>query len=1015
MPFSARDIIPLIERAMEQAQHMPPGGNEPPQPLSSQPPPAQTRLLGDEPPEPPPQVSTKILGDEGQFVRKQFGTTHLFEDADEADDDVPAQTRNLDQPPSRPPSTPSQTRRLDEEDVPPPPSRPAQTRNLDDDSPRIKPLRPAAPPSDPRSADASPIKPINREAGTRRFDDEADSPPIKPLRREPTNQQPGYGVTRDFSQDAPEPPPSVPEVSSLESVLLSFGFDPPVGAEDTPAVPSSDREALRQFLATSDQRSGDADTFDDILGAIDPSDIDDSQRQETPFEGLVKSMQRTDEPHRPLPERQSKVTDFTLTSGMDAVLREIARSKTAPLTEPPPPPTSIPEEPSIPKPKPKTTFQKLAQEEPPPPTFEESGTVGDLMLGVSDSGFRNVLSLLRGDEVEAPSERSSETVDPYTSFFGPSLSPTKQASPEDAKWARPAASENRPDTYQFDDSLPEEPGEATIAQVILQTALEDAQLSDGSSLNQLLTDIENRLSMHKLSVKPLPSWNMDTGVFRPVSEAEIREPDFLPEFLPPGEEITFEASLEFDEPESYTGRTTMPSVSNQRTIKPVPEDEDTLFDARFIEETAASEVIPAEEAPAPPESVPPDWLLDAASAVEETTDSVVLSEDTSPTAAALLDQIMADEADKAVEQEPEMQEGASFLAPLLKNAPSPEIAPDVPEVVNEDAWDAVVQTDTAPAEAQESFPAEDDWALEPGVDESWDIPPEGAVEEAISSGVVADDWDLSPTPETEQVIPEDPYIAQLALNLTQFSLESSSEGSILTRDGEVVAYAGHLSEDDTLELRDAINNDWDANPEGARIRFISLPSSGKDYMLYSIRTDGDLTLSMVFAGTTPLRVIRQQGQRLIAALESIPDAIEAVPVVEVVPSQIVPVEPAIDESLLNAYSYVWLLNDPEAHITDAVAQAIIAGLNIQLKERGWKINDLQVHEDFVYLYAALPGETPSHEIMRDLKRRSADIAHAQNPDLTPQMLWADAYLILAPGRELQTEEILEFINFQRMA
>jgi hypothetical protein len=31
------------------------------------------------------------------------------------------------------------------------------------------------------------------------------------------------------------------------------------------------------------------------------------------------------------------------------------------------------------------------------------------------------------------------------------------------------------------------------------------------------------------------------------------------------------------------------------------------------------------------------------------------------------------------------------------------------------------------------------------------------------------------------------------------------------------------------------------------------------------------------------------------------------------------------------------------------------------------------------------------------------------------MLWADAYLILTPGRELETEEILEFVNFQRMA
>jgi hypothetical protein len=232
-----------------------------------------------------------------------------------------------------------------------------------------------------------------------------------------------------------------------------------------------------------------------------------------------------------------------------------------------------------------------------------------------------------------------------------------------------------------------------------------------------------------------------------------------------------------------------------------------------------------------------------------------------------------------------------------------------------------------------------------------------------------------------------------------------------------------LSDEDAAELRDAVNNDWDANPQGARIRFITLPSSGKDYMLYSIHTDNELTLSMIFAGTTPLRVIRQQGQKLIAALESIPDVVvEEAPAPEVVEAEsapqesaLVPLAPQVDEALLNPYTYVWLLRDAEGQLTEAVAQSIMSGLRIQLRESGWSIRTLQVHEDFVYLYAGVPGETPPHEIMRDLKRRSAEIAHAQNSDITPQMLWADAYLILTPGRELETEEILEFVNFQRMA
>ena len=46
-------------------------------------------------------------------------------------------------------------------------------------------------------------------------------------------------------------------------------------------------------------------------------------------------------------------------------------------------------------------------------------------------------------------------------------------------------------------------------------------------------------------------------------------------------------------------------------------------------------------------------------------------------------------------------------------------------------------------------------------------------------------------------------------------------------------------------------------------RWVTAQNSGKDYMLYSRRTEDDFTLSLIFAGTTPLRDIRRQGQRLV--------------------------------------------------------------------------------------------------------------------------------------------------------
>ena len=1129
MPYGARDVIPLIERAVEQAQLSPPGEGEP-APLSSEPPAPKTRILGEEvPPEPQGQLTTRNLGEEENQVRQQFGTTHLLDESKGPPDDAPAQTRNL----GEPSGAGSQTRNFGNEDdgIPGGPY-PDEIRGFDEDSaPQIKPVRRNEGQTH-ELGDVSPIRPIGKTGQTRRFDDVDQNPPAEPMPPPSTGTRDLGGSPMDnlfydesgSDQAMPRRPSTMPEVSSLESVLQSFGFDPPVGEEDTPAVPLSDSDALRQFLATSEQGAGGAEHFDDVLGAIDPNEVDVARREESPFEDLVKSMRRNTEPHQPLPNRQSNLMDFTLTTGMDAVLREIEKSKTGPVIEPPPLPDIMPEEPSIPQPEAKGLFERLAEEEPPHPTFEESGTVGDLMLGVSDVGFQNVLSLLRGDEVDSdeaapprPARRPQKR-DPYTAFFGPSIDSPTPSVPDEIDQERPVPSSNRPDTYSFEDFEGEdESDEATVAQVILQTALEDADLPDGFSLNQLLTDIENRLTLHKLSVRPLPSWNMDTGVFRPVSEADIREPDFLPEELPPGERVSLDKSLEFDEPESYTGRTTRASMSNQITHATAPEDEDTLFDARILEDTASSRAVsPVEEI-----NLVEEESVEAGSMSQEPElavsgdegDSGEVVVETSPW--TIEDQPAEVETPGDEEQEyrePEMEEGMSFLAPLLKNAPTDEV-PDV--LPTEDEWDIQIEpeadeaaelaetfsadvdwtlesgaeelwgipddleaespdaedtgeewvletgaaelwgvpdeseaadaieqpeltqanwdlqaeeeewdiqigsTDGEEIQEQGEFPADEDWALASEADNAWELETENQYDEPVPVEFPSDEWELPSESAEPGGIPEDPYIAQLALNLTQFSLESSSEGSILTRNGEIVAYAGHLSDEDTLELRDVINNDWDANPDGARIRFITLPSSGKDYMLYSIRTDADLTLSMIFAGTTPLRVIRQQGHRLAAALESIPDVVaEQMPFVETEVSEsdaIVPIESRAEEAVRNPHSYIWLLNDPESQLTDAMAQAMIAGLTTQLSERGWKIHDLQIHEDFVYLYGDIPGESPSHEIIRDLKRRSSEIAHAQNLNITPQMLWADAYYVLTPGRDLHIEEIQEFINFQRMA
>jgi DNA-binding NarL/FixJ family response regulator/REP element-mobilizing transposase RayT len=903
MPFTARDVIPMIERAIGAAgEPLPlPGTGQ----LDAAPPQGQTRILDSD-------VTDEI-------ARRRAGTTGNLTDPSPEE---PAQTRILSENPPAPPENFGKTRIFDDE--PPSPSSEenvAGTRVLDEDAPQPKP-----PPASYQTRildDEAPIPPPKKQASakTRILD---EGPAFDPKTRDLSGDT--GGKSRLF--ETPPPPPDLPEFSSLDNVLKSFGFDPPPDVEDTPSVPEADSDALRQYLATSPE-TGDS-TFDSILSEIKAEDAQPSRsRRDDEFEGLVKSLSNRD-PQSSLRERRQM--DFVFTSGMDSLLREIEKTKTGPL-----PPDAA-------------TLQKLAEEEPPMPTLDEGGTVSDLMLGVSDRGFRNVLAMLRGeeiDEVEASgaSDQPVSREEAYAAFFG-SVTGRETLSEEQEDPAQIRSRQRAADVPHFDFDATDETAdeEATVAQVILKTALDDTTLPGGFSINRLMSDIENRLSMHKFNIRPLPSWDMDTGAFRTATDPEVKEPPFLPEEFPPGENITALPELG-NTTTSFTGRTTRPSPATLEATESEPEEVSTARDsADYLQPTM----------PVAPGDLPEaDFNLTEST---QTSESIVLPPDV-----------------------PEMETEYDL---------SPEETPEAVEPVAYDTWDM------PPAEAPELAPPVED--LPAPVEDAWS---ESAVEEA---------WEDEPeAPVIETSPQEDAYIAQLALHLTQVSLELSAEGTLLTREGEIVGYAGHLLQEDALELNQAVANDWDANPEGARVRFITLPSSGKEYMLYSIRTENNLTLSMIFAGSTPLRVIRQQGQRLAQALESVPEVVEEPPAPEPPPAAIVPAP----DVPVAAYSYLWMLDNPDAPLDENARQAISAGLTKQL--RGWVIQALQVDEDYVYLLADVPGETPSQEVMRDLKQRSAELVHAVNPDVEPDRLWADGYFILTPGRELSVEEIQEFINFQR--
>ncbi|MEP7291631.1 MAG: transposase, partial [Chloroflexota bacterium] len=680
--------------------------------------------------------------------------------------------------------------------------------------------------------------------------------------------------------------------------------EPPLQPGDTPASSVED-------MAWAHEQPKPDSSFDEVLNALS-LDTSDATAPRNPFTDLVNSM-RSGEAHRPLPSRQEQFVEFILTGGMDSLLEENEQSQSASeqLSEAPEVASSL--------------FERLAQEEPPPPTFEESGTVSDLVTGLQDRSFRNVLSILRGEEVQ-----ESEPVLPPT--------PADFEVGEREEVIPPLV-----DQYYFDD-------EPTPARVILQRTLEESVSGNEFSLEELLHSIEEQFPQHRPRILPPPTWLIEEQKKLLEDSFMLREPDFLPE------EVPYEATPSAD---LYPNQTTQPSRGQQ------------------IE--------------AHPEALETEWLESPQPVADETVSFPTSLPEEIPADATIMHQPVAQESSGVWHNFPEQDFNTQFEMMAAF------------EVHDQSGMSSGALYTEVPAEAQAGAPAE--------------LP-----EEVILPDYEA--WDHSevpvrqPTPETPPApsvppVPvEDPYIAQLALSLTEASLELTAEATLLARDGQIVAYAGRMPKAEIDELRGAISNDWDAAPGEVRIRFLTARGSGKDYMLYSRRTEDDFTLSLIFAGTTPLRDIRRQGQRLVESLLAVPET--PVTRVDATRGQPAVQEVAVDTAVRTPYACVWLLRDAKARFEPAAAQAIIAGLNIQMREKHWNIHNLQVRDDFVYLFADIPGEEVAFKIVRDLKRRAAEIAHAQNPANSPDSLWSDGYLVVTPGRELDAEEIQQFITFERM-
>ncbi len=106
---------------------------------------------------------------------------------------------------------------------------------------------------------------------------------------------------------------------------------------------------------------------------------------------------------------------------------------------------------------------------------------------------------------------------------------------------------------------------------------------------------------------------------------------------------------------------------------------------------------------------------------------------------------------------------------------------------------------------------------------------------------------------------------------------------MLIRGQTLIASAGQLPRAQLLELTSEVAESWTKEGRrGAFARFVRLPGTAQDFMLYATGFAGDLVLSLVFSAETPFGMIRRQAEDLAHALWQV-DPLNPVRASETVP------------------------------------------------------------------------------------------------------------------------------------
>jgi REP element-mobilizing transposase RayT len=123
--------------------------------------------------------------------------------------------------------------------------------------------------------------------------------------------------------------------------------------------------------------------------------------------------------------------------------------------------------------------------------------------------------------------------------------------------------------------------------------------------------------------------------------------------------------------------------------------------------------------------------------------------------------------------------------------------------------------------------------------------------------------------EEDVVMAELPWLidaSKAAQHLTRLTLESSAQAALITRDQDLWAYAGQLSQDAAHELAQVVSRHWDAQKGNDLLRFVRLEATKAEHMLYATQMATNVVFALIFDAETPFSTIRGQAGNLAQSL-----------------------------------------------------------------------------------------------------------------------------------------------------